>query len=377
MPERIAIMLHHGLGDVIMSLPALYAADRLTGASGVYDLVVRSQLEAQMLADIAWQGKMRFHLLAAKGRTGRVFAATRAMTALRRARPEIFVTPHVTSAKAARKLAFIVGARRAVLTADSRGNDPVDGIAPLPGEHKSQLYARYLHTAGLCIELQNLAFPPLIRGVAGSRDIATETQRRVILAPAVGAPQEQHKRWPSAAFAKLANQIAETWPDAVLELAGAQSERATLQAVFDGIDPAHHHRVLLRTEPTPHKAAEAMMGAACVVTACSGASHLAAWAGVPIIGIYGPTNPGFTGPFSRQLHVVRKNWACSPCYRPGLLGGCGTPVCMTEITVEEVLRTVGAALANIFPLPIPILKTTLAQQPDRRELLHGEFRSSM
>lgn len=36
MNQRVGIMVHHGLGDVISALPAIHAADRLIGAGGIW-----------------------------------------------------------------------------------------------------------------------------------------------------------------------------------------------------------------------------------------------------------------------------------------------------------------------------------------------------
>ena len=85
-----------------------------------------------------------------------------------------------------------------------------------------------------------------------------------------------------------------------------------------------------------------------VVANCNAISHMAAVVGTPVVGLYGPTNPLITGPFSEDLTVVSLNKPCAPCYRRGYLTGCGDPVCMTEIPVEMVYREVCKKLNGNF-----------------------------
>ena len=65
----------------------------------------------------------------------------------------------------------------------------------------------------------------------------------------------------------------------------------------------------------------------------SGAMHVAAAAGLPVIGIFGPTDPEGTAPVTEQFTLIREVVSCSPCF----LRRC--PVdhrCMTRISVDSV-----------------------------------------
>jgi heptosyltransferase-2 len=65
----------------------------------------------------------------------------------------------------------------------------------------------------------------------------------------------------------------------------------------------------------------------------SGAMHVAAAAGLPVIGIFGSTDPGGTAPVTPQFTLIREGVSCSPCF----LRSC--PVdhrCMTRIGVDSV-----------------------------------------
>ncbi|QDX27465.1 glycosyltransferase family 9 protein [Sphingomonas suaedae] len=361
MSQRIGIMVHHGLGDVISALPAIHAVDRLIGPGGRLEIVVKSRLEAGLFEAVDWQAAKHTHILSGGSKWRRLLRMLHVAWALRRARLDIFVMPHMTSERFARLLGGLVGARRTVVP----GNEamtPGGAVLPRPGEHKAELFARFFTTADLPIAQDELRFPDL----SATESVQDGTARRIVLAPAVGTKIEQHKAWPETAFARLAEQIADRWPDAAIELFAAPPERAVLDRVFAEISPERRGRVTLSTPATPALAASSLSGVACVVTACSGASHLAAWADAPIVGLYGPTNPGFTGPFSRRLYPVRLGWACSPCYRPGFVSGCAAPGCMTGITVDMACAAVAAALDDAPTPSCRGLRTTDAVAPDRR-----------
>ena len=73
----------------------------------------------------------------------------------------------------------------------------------------------------------------------------------------------------------------------------------------------------------------------------TGPLHIAAAAGTPIVGIYGPTDPARNGPFAPcDVSVGRADIACRvDCHRRS----CNRWICM-EIPVEDVQRVVDARL---------------------------------
>jgi heptosyltransferase-2 len=75
----------------------------------------------------------------------------------------------------------------------------------------------------------------------------------------------------------------------------------------------------------------------------SGAMHVAAAVGLPVVAVFGPTDPGGTAPLTPQLAIVRERVACSPCF----LRHC--PIdhrCMTGISVDAVFDVARPALRN-------------------------------
>ena len=65
----------------------------------------------------------------------------------------------------------------------------------------------------------------------------------------------------------------------------------------------------------------------------SGAMHVAGAVGLPVVGIFGPTDPEGTSPMTPQFQMIREPVSCSPCF----LRHC--PIdhrCMTRISVDRV-----------------------------------------
>lgn len=318
------------------------------------DIVVKSRLEADIIEAVTWRSKVTCHHLPAGTRMKRALRTVSLAWRLRKLRPEALIGAHLSSPAMAQLFSLLVGARRSVLPAGK--TEEADRVSIRPGENKALYYGRYFAQAGLGIDLSTLSFPPV--------EAAEAVQpMRIVLAPAVGAVLEQHKRWNPENFAGLTGLIAEAWPAARIELYGAPPERPLLEAVRALVPDDRRKMLHIVTPASPSDAASHLVGAACLVSACSGAAHLGALAGVPIVGLFGPTNPGFTGPFSRRLYVVRRGLACSPCYRADFQSGCGTPVCMSRIGYPEAFAAVQDAIADRPPPPVPWLAATDAVAP--------------
>ena len=78
-----------------------------------------------------------------------------------------------------------------------------------------------------------------------------------------------------------------------------------------------------------------MKDASLFVGVDSGIMHLASAFDVPVVGIFGPTDPFYVGPQNRKSIVVREErLACVPCY----LKGCEDRTCMKTLDVQRVLE---------------------------------------
>ena len=65
----------------------------------------------------------------------------------------------------------------------------------------------------------------------------------------------------------------------------------------------------------------------------SGVMHLASALDLPVVGLFGPTDPIYVGPQNRESRVVREELDCMPCY---VKPGCRDYDCMRRLSVDRV-----------------------------------------
>jgi ADP-heptose:LPS heptosyltransferase len=67
----------------------------------------------------------------------------------------------------------------------------------------------------------------------------------------------------------------------------------------------------------------------------SGITHLAAAVGIPVIALFGPTDPAVWGPRGEKVSIIHRKSECSPCSGEEMKQ-CVNRKCLEGITVEEV-----------------------------------------
>lgn len=166
--------------------------------------------------------------------------------------------------------------------------------------------------------------------------IRRETGRKG-LEPLVGLhPRASHgpaKCWPPEYYARLARLLVKE-KEATVLVFGQEHEREMVQSIVRSGSP----RAFNLAGKTDLKQLAALIKLCRVLVANdTGPLHLAAALGVPVVGIFGSSDPEATGPRGRFARVIYKNLPCGPC----LKRFCPTDfLCMTSITPEEVIRTI-------------------------------------
>lgn len=80
-----------------------------------------------------------------------------------------------------------------------------------------------------------------------------------------------------------------------------------------------------------------------LLTNDTGTMHLAASLGVPVVALFGSTEPDLTGPLGDSHQVLRHHVSCSPCF----LRECPIDFrCMKAIEVAEVVAAVEKGLGT-------------------------------
>lgn len=150
--------------------------------------------------------------------------------------------------------------------------------------------------------------------------------------PGSGIHQAGFKRWPSERFAQVADWLVEHLHAAVVIFGGPEED--TL---------AHDIEKMMNSSPLRMTGKTTLGQTAALIEKCnlftsndSGLLHVACAVQTPCVGLFGPTNPNRTGPYSESALIIRKKLSCSPCYSQSKIK-CQNLDCIELLTVDEVL----------------------------------------
>jgi heptosyltransferase-2 len=155
-----------------------------------------------------------------------------------------------------------------------------------------------------------------------------------------GASYGSAKCWPPPRFAEVANRL-QSQSDADIILFGTATEAAVSNAIAAD----------MRQPPIDLTGKTAIADLPALLSQChlfigndSGAMHVAAAVGLPVVAVFGPTDPLGTAPVTPRCTIVQEKPFCSPCF----LRGCPTDHrCMTKVTPDMVEAAVRPWLSKI------------------------------
>jgi heptosyltransferase II len=220
---------------------------------------------------------------------------------------------------------------------------------PKPGEipfHEKFYYLELLRRSGWIDSIPDEPFIQLRVTETGRERAANFLAaagsgiRAVRVAIGAGAAYGSAKCWPPSRFAELATQLQAQW-DADVILFGAAGETDVSFAIASEMSKP----------PIDLTGKTSIADLPALLSQChvfigndSGAMHVAAAVGLPVIAIFGPTDPFGTAPVTSRKTIVRHQPYCSPCF----LRRC--PIdhrCMTRIATREVEAAVDPWLTSV------------------------------
>ena len=163
------------------------------------------------------------------------------------------------------------------------------------------------------------------------------------------------KAWRADGFAEVARHF--LGKGTAVVLIGAPAERALCEEVAKLAQGA----IDLAGETTLPELAALIRRATLCLSNDSGPLHLAVALGRPAIGLYGPTDPVWAGPYRRNDAVLRVELACSPCYLRRLADCPNDHACMNTLPAAKVIAVADAMIAKS-----PARGRTPAAQPGAR-----------
>ncbi len=236
------------------------------------------------------------------------------------------------------RLGFAGGGGRWAWTATCRR--PPRGVLHLAEEYQS------------LVRLLAPGVPPLapwVRVTPTERDAARQrlgAEPIVVLAP--GALYGPTKRWPAERFVEVGQALGRRGFKSVV--VASPGERREAAALMEGLGSS---AVDLSGRTTIRELAAVLAQAAGCVANDSGAMHLAAAVATPVVGVFGSTEPRWTGPIGGRAVVTDPRLACAPCYARRCPIGCK---CLSEVTTAAVLEALAGEMARpaLAPGPWPL-----------------------
>ncbi len=194
---------------------------------------------------------------------------------------------------------------------------------------------------------------PLLRVLPGDHHSAgdvvaaagVESSPPIVLHPTAGWPL---KTWPIERWSRVAVGLAERLQAPVL-VVGQDRDQEQLVEIANraGGSVRPVHGVSIGTLAGVHARARIVVGMD------SGALHLAALTGAPVVALFGPFGPGRFAPLGSHDRV-RTLWRALPCSPCGTVEAppCGAthhPACLVSISDQEVIRAAVALVTDLRP----------------------------
>jgi heptosyltransferase-2 len=186
----------------------------------------------------------------------------------------------------------------------------------------------------------SLKLAPGLKQQAGTRLLAAGARPKAVrVAIGAGASYGSAKCWPPEKFADTANRLVAQFDTDVI-LFGTPAESAVSSAIVAGM---HHPPIDLVGKTSIADLPALLSQCHLFIGNDSGAMHVAAAVGLPVVAVFGPTDPNGTAPVTPRCTVIQEKPYCSPCF----LRRCPTDHrCMTRITPDAVEAAARSWLAS-------------------------------
>lgn len=353
-PIRVIIPVVAGIGNALMAVPMVRQLKR--GVPGArITIIARTGAMAEPFRRLP---EVEETVVTGGGARGTL----RMLQWSRSHRAEVFLVPFPSNRWQYNLLARLSGARQRIMhsfenaRARSLGFLAATRIPAVRGIHDVEQNLRLLAPLGIKPQIERPVFAlqeaDRVRGNELLRSCGIDAHAPFIAVHPGSARTvlAEAKRWPARNYSKLIVSLLREGERelrvAILEgpdEAGVADE--IVQYLGDAQDRAHPVRL---TGPLGDAAA-VLERARLYVGSDSGLGHLAAAVGTRAVTIFAPADPDRVCPFGNREFVVQVKKDCAPCiqypwYTPYPKILCRHPMCVTEVSVEQVIGATRDAL---------------------------------
>lgn len=326
---KIVIRAPNWIGDSILALPALYNLKRNFPDAQIW-IAAREWVEELFTTGNICEGTipLRMH--------GGIYALRKSSQELKELRFDLGIL--FTNSFASALLFYLARIpQRWGYKKDGRGFLLTKGIPALKKEnrpHQAHYYLDLLYGSGLKNFSEDYEFlldqKERIRAREWLESLKINPDERIIIVNP-GAYYGSAKRWPAKRYAELVTLLQKKTSGQVLVI-GSSNERPLAEVISSQTEK---RPFVLAGQTSLLRLASIISFADLFITNDSGPMHLANALKVPVVALFGPTDPNRTGPYQQPSSVIHKGAPCWPCsYRE-------CPFdhrCMMEIYPQEVFQ---------------------------------------
>jgi heptosyltransferase II len=209
-----------------------------------------------------------------------------------------------------------------------------------PPEHHSLRFLRIARECGAeTEETSNVQRPTPNIQPSDSNQLSTISYQPLKIGLCPGAEYGPAKRWLPERFAEAAAKIT-AQSSAQWILFGTKNDVAVGEQIAAAIGDRCVNRI---GQTTLEQLIAELQQCRLLLTNDTGTMHLAALLGVPVVAIFGSTEPRLTGPLGNGHIILRHHVECSPCF----LRECPIDFrCMKAISADEVAVAVLSLFAK-------------------------------
>lgn len=248
----------------------------------------------------------------------------------------------------------MLGESRYVLINDRRA---LDHAPAQPARSRPSMLDQYLALADQPIDHANIARLDAHRPVMMIPDDATSFGnhglepkalsgflQHSLLAICPGAEYGPAKQWPADYFAQVANDWINTGAHRAVVIIGGPKDVPLGETIHAKI--LGSSRVLDLCGKTKLLEAFCWLSQAKVaVSNDSGLMHAAAALGIPVVGIFGSSDPHHTPPHARAARALSLELDCSPCFQR--VCPLGTTACLKQLHPTQVLNAINDLIGSV------------------------------
>jgi heptosyltransferase-2 len=336
-----------GIGDVIMTIPVIKKIAK--EKTVIFSISIKSEIEATVIRELCPDINIVFiNLQDIFNRSNTLIAFFTLVIRIRKLNPDIILTQFNVSAVKSSLTSFLAGVKMRV-----GWEGPFSFLNTLTlspsGQHKTTENFKSLEILNINIKDVHIEYPQFKPEGIDSSNIQLDNLLKSNLTKIAISPGSQefdrHKRWPKSKFSILINKIMANYSNIMVCLVGNEREKKLCEDIRQNVDQKDNVINLAGKTSIP-ELLYFLSQVHLTITNCNGISHLACAANSVIIGLYGPTNYDVTGPISKTFIPITAGLDCSPCYQRDYRFGCGDPICMEKIGIDEVYQSVKKVILN-------------------------------